>query len=396
MIKERKEFYHIHKNDKEKLRNHKYRTEKQYKSLYPFLKEADSNSLQQARRHLQDAYNKFFRNIKDRKNKRTKRYVGYPKYKSRHNRQAYTTCITNNNIKIDWNKRSLKLPKLKQWVRFKDDRTVDAEIKKVTISKSKAGQYFASILFKKSIQTKKSKKIISEDKIVAFDMSAKDFLVSESFRFSNPRFYRNNLNILKKKHRTLSRKKLGSKNRVKAKLVLANQYDKIRNQKNDWTHKITCTMSKTYDAIILEDLNIDGMKRFNKGLAKSVSLDFSWNQFKMYLEYKCKRERNHLVTVGRYFASSQLSSNCGYKNEELELNDREWVCPECKVHHDRDGNASRNLKKEGIRILREKNITIINSFNDNTIGTMEIHAFGDRVRPYSVKAVIDELGIHSH
>jgi putative transposase len=356
MIKERKEIYQLYKNDKEKLRNRKYRTEKQYKSLYPFLKEADSNSLQQARRHLQDAYNNFFRNIKDRKNKKTKRYIGYPKFKSRYNRQSYTTCITNNNIKIDWNKKLIKLPKLKQWIRFKDDRTVVAEIRKVTISESKAGQYFASILFKAHIQTKEPKKIISEDKIVAFDMSAKDFLINENFRFANPRFYRNSLNALRRKHRALSRKKRGSKNRFKAKLVLAKQYDKISNQKNDWTHKVTHDLSIIYDAIILEDLNVDGMKRFNKGLAKSVSLDFSWNQFKMYLEYKCKRERNHVVTVDRYFASSQLCSNCGYKNTELELNDRDWVCPECSFRHDRDVNASRNLKKEGIRILREKNL----------------------------------------
>ena len=201
--------------------------------------------------------------------------------------------------------------------------------------------------------------------------------------------------VLKRKHRALSRKKRGSKNRTKAKLVLAKQYDKISNQKNDWTHKITHDLSKSYDAIILEKLNIDGMKRFNKGLAKSVSLDFSWYQFTTYLEYKCKRERNHLVLVDRFFASSQLCSNCGNKNTELELSDREWICPECKFHHDRDVNASINLKKEGIRILREKNITIINIVNDNTIGTMGIHAFGDRVRPYSVKAVVDELGIHS-
>jgi putative transposase len=394
MIKERKETYQLYKNDKKKLRNHKCRTEKQYKELYPFLKDADSNSLQQARRHLLTAYKNFFQNIKDRKNGKTKRYIGYPRFKSGYNRQSYTTCITNNNLKIDWNRELLKLPKLKRWVKFKDDRIVDAKIRKVTISKTKAGHYFASILFKKNVQTKEPKQIISEDKIIAFDMSAKDFLVSEGFRFSNPRFYRNSLNVLKRKHRALSRKKRGSKNRKKAKLVLAKQYEKISNQKNDWTHKITHDLSKTYDAIILEKLNIDGMKRFNKGLAKSVSLDFSWNQFATYLEYKCKRERNHFVLVDRFFASSQLCSNCGYENTELELSDREWICPECKFLHDRDINASINLKKEGLRLLKENDLTII-STNDNTIGTMGIHAFGDRIRPYSVKATVNELGIHS-
>ena len=393
LIEERKNVYRLY--DKEKLHGHKYKTEKQYKELYPFLKEADSNSLQQARRHLQTAYKYFFRNIKDRKNKRTKNYIGYPKFKSKHNKQSYTTCITNNNIKIDWNKKLLKLPKLKQQVKFKDERIVDADIRHVTISKNKAGCYFASILFKANIQTEEPKRIISENKIIAFDMSAKDFLVNENFKFSNPRFYRNSLNILKRKHRILSRKKRGSKNRIKAMLILAKQYNKINNQKNDWTHKITHMLSRTYDAIILEDLNIEGMKKFNKGLAKSVSLDFSWNQFKTYLKYKCKREKNHLVIVDKYFPSSKLCSNCGYKNGELKLKDRTWHCPKCKVPHNRDINASLNLKKEGIRILKENNITIIKSINDDTIGTMGIHTFGDRVRPYSVKATVNELGIHS-
>ncbi|MFX0139787.1 MAG: RNA-guided endonuclease TnpB family protein [Candidatus Hodarchaeota archaeon] len=395
MIEERKEVYQLYKHDKDKLYNHKYRTEKQLKKVYPFLKEADSNSLQQARRHLQTAYKNFFQNINDRKKKKTKRYVGYPKFKSRHSKQSYTTCITNNNIKIDWNKKLLKLPKLKQWIRFKDERLVDADIRNVTISKMKAGRYFASILFKAQIQTKGPKRTISEEKIIAFDMSAKDFLVNDNFRFANPRFYRKSLNTLKRKHRALSRKKLGSNNREKAKIILANQYEKINNQKNDWTHKITHSLSKTYKAVILEDLNIEGMKQFNSGLAKSVSLDFSWHQFKKYLEYKCKRERNHLVFVNRYFASSKLCSACGYKNTELALNEREWACPECRTYHDRDKNASRNLKKEGIRILKENNITIIKSINDDTVGTTEIHAFGDCVRPYSVKATVKELGTHN-
>ena len=393
MLEERKEFYQLYKHDKDKLRDHEYKTEKQYKKIYPFLKEADSNSLQQARRHLQTAYKNFFRNIKERNNKRTKRYIGHPKFKSRRDKQSYTTCITNNNIKIDWNEKLLKLPKLDLKVRFKDDRIVDAEIRNATISKNKSGQHFASILFKANVQTEEPKKIVSENKIVAFDMSAKEFLVNENFRFSNPRFYRKSLNSLKRKHRALSRKKLGSKNRTRARIELSKRYNKIIDQKKDWTHKITHDLSKSFEAIILENLNVDGMKRFNKGLAKSVSLDFSWHQFKTYLEYKCKRERHHLVIVDRYFPSSKLCSNCGYENEELELKDREWTCPECKTRHDRDVNASINLKKEGIRLLKKDNITIIKN-NDNTIGTMGIHAFGDRVRPYFVKATVNELGIH--
>ncbi len=226
-------------------------------------------------------------------------------------------------------------------------------------------------------------------------MSSKNFLVNKNFKFANPRFYKDSLNKLKRTHRALSRKKKGSKNRRKDRLILANQYQKIYNQKNDCTHKLTHKLSKTYEAIVLEDLNIEGIKQFNSGLAKSVTLDFSWSQFKTYLKYKSKRERNHLVLIDRYFPSSKLCSNCGYKNTELQLNDMEWLCPSCNTQRDKDVNASINLRKEGIRLLKENNITIIKNINENTIGTMGIHAFGDRVRPYSVKATVKELGIQS-
>ena len=303
--------------------------------------------------------------------------------------------MTNNNIKIDWNEKLLKVPILKKWIRFKDSRIVDADIQKVTISRNKDSKYYASILFKDSIFNQEPKQVIYEDKITAFDMSAKNFLVGRQYCFSNPRFYRNTLNKLKKKHRIVSRRKKGSKNRVKAIVQLAKTYDIIKNQKNDWTHKLTCTLSKDYEAIILEDLNIQGMAKFNSGVAKSVTLDFSWNQFTTFLSYKCKRERHHLIFVDRFFPSSKMCSNCGYKKEELKLSERSWTCPECKTIHDRDVNAVINLRKEGIRLLLEMSITIIRNNDICTVGTTGNQAFGDRVRPHSVGAVINELGIHS-
>ena len=226
-------------------------------------------------------------------------------------------------------------------------------------------------------------------------MSAKDFLVGEQYYFSNPRFYRNTLNKLKKKHRIVSRRKRGSKNRVKAILQLAKTYDTIKHQKDDWTHKLTCTLSKEHEAIILEDLNIQGMTKFNSGIAKSVTLDFSWYQFITFLSYKCKRERHHLIFVDRFFPSSKKCSTCGYIKEELKLNERSWTCPECHTLHDRDVNAAINLRKEGIRLLLEMSITIIRNDDICTVGTTGNHAFGDRVRPHSVGAMVDELGIHS-
>ena len=390
MLEERKDIYEKYKNDKQALRDYSYKTEKQLKKLHPFLKQADSNSLQQSRRNLKRAFDNFFKNLKERKKGLTVRRVGYPRFKSRRSKQSYSTCITNNNIKIDWNRKRLKLPKLKQWVLFIDSRIVDADIQKVTISRNRDGRFYASILFREDLYSIEPKRIVNESKIVAFDMSAKDFLVNENYRSSNPRFYRSALKTLRRQHRIISRRKKGSRNHAKAVLKLSRTYDSIRNKKSDWCHKVTFKLSKRFEAIILEDLNVRGMQKFNKGLAKSVSLDFSWNQFVNYLSYKCKRERNHLVLVNRFFPSSKLCSRCGYKNKDLSLSERTWTCPECNIFHDRDINASLNIKKEGFRLLKERGITIIAQDDTSTVGTTGIHAFGDRVRPHSIGAVVEE------
>ena len=135
----------------------------------------------------------------------------------------------------------------------------------------------------------------------------------------------------------------------------------------------------------MEDLNVEWMKKLGKGHAKSVTLDFSWLDFVNILKYKMEQDGNHLILVDRWFPSSKLCSHCGYKNKDLKLKDREWNCPECKTHHDRDKNASKNLLKEGIKTLRSLRIMI-----QSTVGTTESHAWEDRVRRVKKIAVIDD------
>lgn len=190
-------------------------------------------------------------------------------------------------------------------------------------------------------------------------MSASEFLVGEGEAFFNPRFYRSSETKLKKLHRQVSKKKKGSQNRWKARLRLARLYEVIANQKRDWTHKITFKLVNKYDAVILEDLNVKGMQKFNSGVSKSVTLDFSWHQFKTTLKYKLEWRGKHYQEVDRFFPSSKLCSVCEYKNEKLTLAEREWTCPECGTCHHRDKNASINIKREGIRLLKEKCITVI-------------------------------------
>lgn len=366
-----------------------YRTEAEYKKEFSFLKEVDSKALQNVNWNLQDAFSRFFQNIKGRKAKKTKLYVGYPRFKSRHrSHNAYTTDMINNNIKIDFVQRTLQLPKFKLPIKYSDPRVFNEKIRSVTVSKTKSGRYYASILVARDnpIMPMTS---VHEEKVIAFDMSMKDFLVTKDYNLQNPRFFRKALHKIVKAHRKVSRSKKGSRNRVKACRKLAIVYDRYVSQKKDWTHKITKKLADTYDAVILEDLNIKGMSMFNKGYAKNVTKDFSWGEFITILNYKMARSGKHLVKVGRFFPSSQLCSACGYQYHELELEDREWNCPKCHACHDRDVNASQNLRIEGVRLLSEMGITLIRA----TGGTPESHAYRDCIRPHSVEATVEDIGI---
>lgn len=222
------------------------------------------------------------------------------------------------------------------------------------------------------------KQVLESNKIIGFDMSASKFLIAKDLELSNPRFYRKEEANLQRLHREVSRKKKGSNNRNRTRIKLARLYEKIDDRKKDWVHKITHLLSEHFDCVILEHLNVKGMQRFNSGLSKSVSLDFSWNQFVTVLKYKMEQKGKHLILIERFYPSSKLCSNCGYKNNCLTLKDREWTCPECNTHHDRDVNASMNIRGEGLRMLEEKRIAIIDN-KKSAVGTT-VSAFGEDVR----------------
>jgi len=376
MLSERREVYERFRDDKGALKKHIYKTEKQYKVEFPFLKEADSIALQASREHLFEAYQNFFNGL------RKGRKVGFPKFKSKKGKETYTTKQTNGNIKIDFERKKLKLPKL-GWLRYNDKRVFSEKIKHATIKKTKSNKYFVSLTLKAQEDVKELQEVYEKD-ITAFDMSANNFLVNDLVKMENPRFYRLEQKKTKKLNKELSRKKKGSKNRKKARLKIARHYEKIYNRKKDWTHKLTRKLADTFDAIILENLNMKGIQKFNSGLSKSVSLDFSWYQFTTYLKYKMEWLGKHFILVDRFFASSKLCSCCGWKNNSLTLRERVWTCLNCGSTHDRDENASVNLRDKGIRILKEeKYITIIHD-DRTTVGTTGSHAFGDDVRPKEI------------
>ena len=383
MLHERTETYQRLKDNKDDLYSHKYKTEKEYKQQFHFLKEVDAKALQSSTNNLLVAFKNFFDKLKK------QRKAGYPRFKSRKSKQSYTTYNINNNTKIDFRKKKIKLPKVKTWIKYRDDRVFEEKIKHVTVSKTKSGKFYISILIQQDSDCP-IKTTISHSKIQAFDMSFPKFLVSTQEDFHNPRFYRKEEKTLQRLHHRLSRKIVGSKNRNKTRIRLARKYDQIYNRKNDWTHKISHKLANEYDAVILEDLNIEGMKKFRKGYSKSATLDFSWNKFVNTLRYKLEQQGKHLILVDRWFPSSKQCSHCGNKNKELKLSERIWTCKNCGSIHNRDKNASKNLLIEGYKQLKMQNVSII-----STVGTTGSHAREDDVR-YPLDTVVDEPRIHCH
>ena len=341
MLAERKEVYGKLKENKELLYNYKYKTEKQYKVEYEFMKEIDSQSLIQTRIHLEQAFQNFYRGLK------TKENIGFPKFKKKQEYGSYQSPFINNNIRF-LNSKFIKLPKLGK-VKYRDKRIIDknSKIKSITITKESCNKYFVSILFEKEIEEIQKVKLDKDSKVIGLDMNLTSFYVdSDGNKPNYSKRYRKNETKLKRLQHIESRKKKGSKRRKKIRKSINLLNFKIKNQRNDFIHKLSKQLVDNYDIIVVENLNIKAMEQSLK-LGKSVT-DLGWSKFINCLKYKTFWYGKHLVQVSRNFPSSKLCSNCGYKNIDLKLSERSWLCPVCGENHDRDINSALNLKKEGM------------------------------------------------
>ena len=306
----------------------------------PWLKEADSQVLQQKLKDLDTAYVNFFQG-----------HAGYPTFKNKNSHQAIRYPQ-----RFKLTDSQIYLPKV-GWVALVLHRPTEGVPKNATVSKTKSGKYFVSVQCELELS-----EFSNNLPAVGVDLGLHHFAtLSTGEKVAHPAHLRAAEKKLRRLQKALSRTKKGSANRAKARRRVAVLHEKIANQRSDFLHKLSNRLVRSHGTVRLENLNVAGMVKCHS-LAKSIS-DSGWNTFKLQCEYKACQYGSGVQSVDRFFPSSKTCNVCGYVNNNLKLQHRFWTCPECSAEHDRDINAAINIR------------------NFNTVGVTELQACGEDVRP---------------
>ncbi|MER5361246.1 RNA-guided endonuclease TnpB family protein, partial [Streptomyces sp. NPDC002785] len=332
-----------------------------------WLAEVSSVVLQQALRDVEAAYKNFFASLKgERKGPKT----GAPRFRSRKDRRQSIRFTANARWKItDGGK--LLLPKIGE-IKVKWSRSLPVAPSSVTVILDAAGRYFASFVVETDPDTDRERwEGPAPDAAIGIDLGLTHFAVlSDGTKIDSPRFLRRAEKKLKKAQRDLSRKQKGSKNREKARTKVARAHAAVADARKEFHHQLSTKLIRENQAIAVENLAVSGLARTR--LAKSVH-DAGWSQFVNMLEYKAERFGRTFVRIDRFEPTSQICSTCGHRDGPKPLDVREWTCPACGTHHDRDHNAAQNVK---------------------AAAGLAVSACGARVRPEPVLAQREETGSH--
>ena len=315
----------------------------------PWLRECPSQALQFSLRNLDNAYTAFFN-----------RGAGFPKFKNKHGKQSMQFP---QGVRLE--EGFIFIPKLKLVAIDLHRPLGKGDIKTTTLSRTTTGKYFVSILVDNHIETP-TKKPINENTSIGLDFGVKHLVItSDGKKFENKEFFLTAMKELEIAQRSLARKQKGSNRRKKQKQIVALLHEKVRNQRQDYLHKISRELVDQYDTICIEDLDVKGLtKRMepiqaadgkhlangqkDKSAMNRAILDCGWSELRSMLEYKAEWAGKNISVIGRFDPSSMMCSCCGKLNRNLTLADREWDCL-CGAHHDRDVNAAINIKQFGLR-----------------------------------------------
>ena len=301
-----------------------------------WLRTIDSQALQQALRDLDQAYQHFFRRVKQKARRK-----GFPKFKSKH----HDTPRFRIPQRVTLSGRLVQVPKIGA-IKAVIHRPLDGTTKSATFTQEPDGAWYISFVVEQQVPVSPPRAVRTH---VGVDLGLKSLVtLSSGETVENPRWYRTQMKKLRRAQQALSRRQKGSANRAKARRKVAHQHAKVRRQRQDFLHKLSARLVRDYDLVTIEDLNIRGLARTK--LSTSV-IDAGWGLFRLYLTYKAERSNATLMLVDRFFASTRLCPACGTVNPDLTLADRNWTCP-CGITHDRDLNAARNIDREGLRLYR--------------------------------------------